>query len=346
MRSGATGVWDAVFRTDDLPEADRFDSWYQLVAGPTVPTIPHTERTADFRVVTRQLDLDSLRAYSMSGSPPVRVTRTPRLIRQSDPESYSLIHAVRGNYRFAQDDRAETYRAGDMTFYDSSHPFVGWMGDDRDGGAWSCVQVQFPRALLPQPDLVNRLIGHRLSHQDGMRSLLSGYLRELVNPSAEYRPEDHTGLLTVTINLISALLTNEIEPDRPWDPDVQRTRILDFTRRHLADPELNPAMIAAAHHMSVRTLHKLFQAQDLTVASWIRHHRLENCRRDLADPHLRSRPVHAIAARWGFTDNAHFSRLFRATYGISPAGYRHSRIVNSSAPTVNDTGTHPGYRRT
>ncbi|MEU4553698.1 helix-turn-helix domain-containing protein [Micromonospora violae] len=30
----------------------------------------------------------------------------------------------------------------------------------------------------------------------------------------------------------------------------------------------------------------------------------------------------AIAARWGFSDKAHFSRVFRARYGRSPQAYR------------------------
>jgi AraC-like DNA-binding protein len=59
------------------------------------------------------------------------------------------------------------------------------------------------------------------------------------------------------------------------------------------------------------------------VAAWIRQHRLEHCHRDLADPGQRSRPIHAIAAHWGFTDKAHFSRLFRVTYGIPPSEFRH-----------------------
>jgi len=37
---------------------------------------------------------------------------------------------------------------------------------------------------------------------------------------------------------------------------------------------------------------------------------------------LANRPVTAIAARWGFTDAAHFSRIFRAAFGNSPTGYR------------------------
>ncbi|MFD4701025.1 helix-turn-helix transcriptional regulator [Streptomyces niveus] len=58
-------------------------------------------------------------------------------------------------------------------------------------------------------------------------------------------------------------------------------------------------------------------------AAWIRHRRLERCRLDLANPRLNARPIQAIAERWGFTNPTHFSRLFRAAYGIPPRDYRH-----------------------
>nr|WP_246098027.1 helix-turn-helix transcriptional regulator [Streptomyces botrytidirepellens] len=57
-------------------------------------------------------------------------------------------------------------------------------------------------------------------------------------------------------------------------------------------------------------------------AAWIRHRRLERCRLALANPRLNARPIQAIATRWGFTDPAHFSRLFRAAYGIPPRDHR------------------------
>ena len=97
-------------------------------------------------------------------------------------------------------------------------------------------------------------------------------------------------------------------------------------------PELSPAMIAAAHHISLRSLHQLFHDEGLTVAGWIRQRRLERCRRDLSDPALASRPVAAIAARWGFSSPGDFSRAFRAVHGLPPAEYRMSaRIVKGSA---------------
>ncbi len=57
----------------------------------------------------------------------------------------------------------------------------------------------------------------------------------------------------------------------------------------------------------------------MTVSTWIRTRRLEQCRRDLLDPMLADRPVAAIAARWGFVDAAHFSRAFKTAFGVSPA---------------------------
>ena len=91
-------------------------------------------------------------------------------------------------------------------------------------------------------------------------------------------------------------------------------------------------MIAAAHHISLRSLHQLFHHEGLTVAGWIRRRRLEYCRQDLSNPALAGRPVAAIAARWGFSSAGDFSRAFRAVHGLPPAEYRMSaRIVKGFA---------------
>jgi AraC-like DNA-binding protein len=58
------------------------------------------------------------------------------------------------------------------------------------------------------------------------------------------------------------------------------------------------------------------------MSEWILSQRLDRCRRDLIDPRLRNHPIHHIAAQWGFTSAAHFSRVFRAAYGLSPRDYR------------------------
>jgi AraC-like DNA-binding protein len=58
------------------------------------------------------------------------------------------------------------------------------------------------------------------------------------------------------------------------------------------------------------------------VSTWIRERRLENCRRDLIDPLNAHLSVGAIASRWGFAEAAHFSRVFKAAFQMSPTELR------------------------
>nr|WP_237528273.1 helix-turn-helix domain-containing protein [Streptomyces sp. SID337] len=150
------------------------------------------------------------------------------------------------------------------------------------------------------------------------------------------------------VDLVGHLAAQHLDSDLSL-PAESRTRALllqvqSHVRRHLRDPGLNPDSIAAAHHISTRYLHRLFQEQGVTVSAWIRQLRLERCRRALANPALAAVPVGAIAARWGFTRPAVFTRAFRAAYGLTPSEVRARALlsdgsalaVNKSAPLVND----------
>ncbi|RNG34673.1 helix-turn-helix transcriptional regulator [Streptomyces botrytidirepellens] len=101
---------------------------------------------------------------------------------------------------------------------------------------------------------------------------------------------------------------------------------------------MTPQAIADAHHISLRHLQQLLAEDDTSPAAWIRHSRLERCRLDLANPRLNTRPIQAIAARWGFTDPTHFSCLFRAAHGVPPRDYRNlppAACANRQPPCAN-----------
>jgi AraC-like DNA-binding protein len=137
------------------------------------------------------------------------------------------------------------------------------------------------------------------------------------------------------VDLLSAALAARLDREDELPADTREEalvrRVHAFIEQRLADPALSPAVIADAHHISVRYLYKLFEGQHRGVAGWIRERRLERSRRDLLDPAMADRPVSAIAARWGLVDPAHFSRIFRATYGIPPLEYRR-RIGRAPSP--------------
>jgi AraC-like DNA-binding protein len=96
-------------------------------------------------------------------------------------------------------------------------------------------------------------------------------------------------------------------------------RIRTFVGRHLADPDLTPEVIARAHHISVRYLHKIFEGEDTTVSRWIQSSRLEACRRDLLHREAANRTIVAVARRWGFTSAAHSAGCSGPPMGCPPA---------------------------
>ncbi|MEV0222182.1 helix-turn-helix domain-containing protein [Streptomyces sp. NPDC050704] len=187
--------------------------------------------------------------------------------------------------------------------------------------------LRFSRSLLPLParDL-RRLSALRIPGEKGIGALSSQFLLQLAQRMDELSPADTARLSTLTLDVLTTALADALDTSSAVQPHTRRralmTQIHAFVQDILGDPNLSPDTIAAAHHISLRYLHKLFQHEGRTVAGWIRERRLERCRRGLADPQMATRPIRAIAARWGFARPAHFSQAFRSAYGISPRDFR------------------------
>jgi AraC-like DNA-binding protein len=157
----------------------------------------------------------------------------------------------------------------------------------------------------------------RLSHTPAGR-MLTATLTELAHAAPELGPVSRR---EVGEHITYLLRTVIRDIDRGHEQSPLFEQILEYLDRHLAE-DLSPATVAAAHHVSLRYLHRLFHDQGETMGEHIRRRRLERIRRDLADPDLINLPVHSVAARWGLRDPSHFGKLFRAEYAISPRRFR------------------------
>jgi AraC-like DNA-binding protein len=320
------------FRTVDLPVAERFGFFHELTADALMPTAISSDHRADFQATLRALDLGAIQVSTMT-YPSLETRRTAKLIRRSDPEQYQVMLTLSGRQWITQFGRDTSIHRSDLTFYDSSRPFFGRVGADGDG-AVAGVVAQIPKALVPLPaDRVDQLLAVRISGRTGIGALFTQFLVHLITNAHDYRSSDAPRLGTVLLDLAVALIAHELDADAAVPPESHRRalilRIRAFIGQHNGEPQLTPAMIAAAHHISTRQLHRLFQEQGITVAALIRSQRLEGCRRDLADPTLRLTSIHQIVARWGFSHPAVFSRAFRGAYGISPREYRHHALTHS-----------------
>jgi AraC-like DNA-binding protein len=87
--------------------------------------------------------------------------------------------------------------------------------------------------------------------------------------------------------------TMAVQSDDPRRELVLRVR--QYINHHLGDQELTPEMIADAHRISVRYLHRIFEGEGTSVSRLVQQRRLEECRRELARRAPVNRTVSAVA---------------------------------------------------
>lgn len=249
-----------------------------------------------------------------------KVERTPGLLEGSERPYYKASLQVSGTGILIQDGREAVLQPGDFAVYDTGRPYSLVFEKEMQ-----MLVLMFPRENLGlPPEFLRQLTAHRFSSDDGLGAIIIPFLQNVSQNLERVGGVTGPRLVNSAIDLITTLFANELDLDA--DPGDSHQLLMQQIRRYiemqLGSPELGPAEIAAAHFISTRHLHGLFREKGTTVSTWIREQRLEKCRRDLIDPLNAHLSVGAIAARWGFVEAAHFSRVFKAAYDSSPSELR------------------------
>lgn len=178
-----------------------------------------------------------------------------------------------------------------------------------------------------------------LSHDPKVRDAFEGLLKE----QAEAAPGSEA-LISAYMNQCMVHLMRDLcpKPDcpLPWlsaldDPALSAA--VDAILMDIAAPHTLESLADAAS-MSRSTFSERFRtAFDCTPMTFIRDVRLRRGAQAL----LRSsRSVDLIARKVGFSSRSHFTQLFTARFGVSPASYRESQLVdNGSAPPASNSRT-------
>jgi AraC-like DNA-binding protein len=305
-----------VFANDDVPLASRAEYWRHVLGDALVPLEPSG---VPDRLVVGDVGPITVGELSHRGSGGAK--RTTWDIRRSDPELCKIDVVARGQGVIRQGGREAQLRPGDLTLVDLSRPADWAMSSIR------CVAVIFPKSLLPlRSNDAARLSAVRIPGDEGAGALISSLARQLPTRLRDWNGVGGARLGGAIVDLLTVALAARLGRTTEVPAETRRRALLERIRAYidarLGDPQLSPETVAAAHFVSLRQLHKLFETQQITVAEWIRRRRLERCASDLLDPALAGEPVAAIGARWGLVNPAHFSRLFRAKYDVPPSAYR------------------------
>jgi AraC-like DNA-binding protein len=267
-------------------------------------------------------DLGAVRAGELRACTSGTADRTPRHIRAAGDDLVKIDVVTTGQVLIEQDDRQARLNPGDFSLVDLSRP-TRWT----NAPGTHVVTFAFPRRLLPFcPDDVAQLSGVEVRKPTGPKALISSMARHLAGHLHDIVPADAARLGTAALDLITVALASRLDGHRVVPADARErallVRIHAFIEDHLAEPDLTPAMVARAHHISLRSLYGLVEGEGTGIAGLIRDRRLERCRRDLLATADADIPICTIASRWGLLNPAHFSRTFKAAYGLAPAEYR------------------------
>ncbi|MBL3687562.1 helix-turn-helix domain-containing protein [Leucobacter zeae] len=293
-----------------------------MVASSFVPLQVSAETDRPFTGRMQSVEADDV-VFTEVAAKPHLVERTPENIADGGSGYYKVSLLLAGSSILVQNGREVVMRPGDLSVYDTSRPYSLLFDQD-----FRNLIMMFPkdRLDLPAPFTEQLTAVSFGTENGGLTPIVTAFLSQFPAQLSELDGRLRTKLAHTSLDLMTMLFSSVLGAD-PAQRDPHRLlmqKIYAYIDTHLASPELSPSSIAAAHYVSTRHLHALFREADTTVSTWIRERRLERCRTDLLDPVLADRTVSAIAARWGLTDAAHFSRVFKTTYGVSPSELRNT----------------------
>lgn len=263
--------------------------------------------------------------FAVQGTPQV-VRRTSRAIAAAPLDPLKICIQRAGTAVVHQADRELLIRPGQLALYDTGLPY-----DLRLAGRWRCAVVTIPREAFHVTDSVLDAAMSRAFPATGGPGALLSHLTDLALRTVDDDEGGNGGarahLGEAGIELVASLL-DCVSHDTDSSRAASREVVLTYVRAHVRDPDLCHAGVAAAHHMSPRSLHRLFEGEEQTVSDAIRSMRLEGVRRELTDPSWRRSSVMGIASHWGFREQGHFTRAFKAQFGTTPAALRRQAVAS------------------
>jgi AraC-like DNA-binding protein len=309
-----------IVTTNSVEARQRHAYWVDMVCKAFVQIECEVDDRVDFSGLIVDHPLPGLNV-TVATSGAQNIVRSSRDIARDSSDYFFASLQVRGRTAMAQDGREVLLSPGDISFYDSTRPYLlHFLGD------FKRIVVKLPgeqvRSLTRNTEALTAtaLCGHT-----GAGHLFTVMTHTLIGAAAKLQPgaavaatSAMTTLLVAGLHSLPAAQTSEL----PSLSAYHLARIKHCIDSRLREPTLTIESVAAQLQMSVGHLHRLFKTEAQSPSRYLWNRRLDSCSHELLDPRHANMAVAQIAYSWGFNDRAHFSRAFRQRFKCSPSEWR------------------------
>ena len=309
--------------TSDVAYHHRLEYWNDIICNVFVKLNSKPVEDGSFKGKIDHQQMDFV-GFSSVQTSPVLVNRTKQHVAQATQDHFKFSFQLQGQCVLEQSGRTTHLIPGDWVFYDSTQPYSLYFPEE-----YRQLVLQIPRrkirSFIPQVEL---LTAKKINGREGLGHLASNFVQTTKSqldtlPIQSFPQISQTliDLLAIGVNSTFSGMNNQAIPQ-----STLLLQIKSFIHNNLRDPDLSVTHIANELHLSKRYVHRLFEEETMTVNTYIRKLRLEKCKQDLIDPLKSHQTINYIIYSWGFNTPAHFSRIFKTQYGLSPNAYRKNHL--------------------
>jgi AraC-like DNA-binding protein len=307
------------FRLPDHVSSDRQEEWERLVSITHVDMSVKLSDYLDGRAFQGQIRRQWINDFALVDCvcDPCSGTRTRSRIEASDADYVAILFNLGGREVVSQGDLEKEMCCGDAIVWDTNNAIRFQIREPLTKRS-----LLIPRAALAEVGgRTWQLAGTAVDGSSAEVRLLAGYLDLLSNSLESMSRAAISAARNATLELFVGAVRHQVSVVASDSAaPALRAHIEDWINKHLFDGDISPATIAAAHGVSVRTVHRVFESDGESLIRYVRARRLARARQELAaQPSL---AIASIARQLGFTDSSHFTRAFKARYGVSPGEYR------------------------
>jgi AraC-like DNA-binding protein len=320
-----TGMAELV-RLGDFDRDEREPRWGQLVAETLMPMSVKLDLAA--RTDTGIFQRKALGDLSLARweCPPSQGVRRPDDVRRGDPETVVLFFAGAGKEFVDYGSSKVVLSPACGLLFSSSLSF-----SFETGGGLQKHSLILPRVVLEE--IAPRLMigsGMPLETSRPAVRLLRDFLSLLWSSLHGMSESETQGARAAVLSLLSGAVCQDDEHSDGGAMAALRRKMNVWIDENLASGPLTVAELAAAHHVSERTVQRVFARDAERFSSVVRRRRIAQARSELVHSSL---PIASVAARVGYFDASHFAREFRRFYGETPRQHR-ARNARVNAPAV------------